>query len=197
MGVLLGICTRSDRGPIVLWTQQHIQLHHTITHGFPRLCGPAGHFHPPLCHMFFGCMEKVWQSWDITIEILYIQAIGISRCGPRSGRICKTTKPSPGRCGVWCELQVATDILQALSCVLWMHGKGLIGLWYNMYTEMPSPRPQTSQYVGRDLTGSAKNHQDVKKEVGFVMRGNSVHGWAAIHFTYLLHALERSDIPGM
>ena len=75
------------------------------------------------------------------------------RCGPTFYRICKATKSYTGRWVVLCKLSVATDGLQALSHVLWMHEKVLTTLGYNTYIDLPRCCPCSDR--------SAKNHYQV------------------------------------
>ena len=60
----------------------------------------------------------------------------------------------------------------------------------------PPSRPQTTKSMGLDFVGFA-NHQAIPREVWYVIRGPSDHGWVTIYFTYLVNARERSHKLGI
>ena len=89
--------------------------------------------------MSCGCIWKIWQAWVIINTLVLgscssklkitgmpsIQATDLPRCGSRSGRICKTTKPSTWKYGLWYEVPGVMYWWQLISPILWMQWKGL------------------------------------------------------------------------
>ena len=97
----------------------------------------------------------------------------------------QTTKASPGRWGIWCEVQLAMDGLPCISHILWIHGKGIISLGYNPYIGMPSIQAMDHQSYGSRFYRSCKPLNHSQGGVGCDMMYQWT--WMGCHHILLMH----------
>ena len=134
-----------------------------------------------------GCNLYTWMS--------SIQTKDLPICGPRSGMICKTMKPSTRKCG-YCTRYQWPWMGGHIFHVLWMHWKGLTSLRYNIYIWIPSIQATYHQSCGLTFCRICKPTSHLQGGVDYDMMING-YGWVDMHFICLVNVWEIFDNPGM